>query len=97
MRSGKGSFSEKNQKLLIEVHYVSHLRVQVVSFKMILSHLRCVFLVRVIHSGVRKMGDHVDSFAEKAKIINRGSLRSTHESAGSKLQHDPYLISVECS
>ena len=36
-------------------------------------------------------------FTEKAKIVDRGSLCSAHESTGSKLQHEPYLFSVACS
>ena len=34
------------------------------------------------------------SFAEKAKIVDRGWLCSAPESTGSKLQHEPYLFSV---
>ena len=37
------------------------------------------------------------SFTEKAKIVNSGSLRSGRESTCSKLEYDPYLISVACS
>ena len=34
------------------------------------------------------------SFAEKAKIVNRGSLSGAPESTGSKLQYEPHLFSV---
>ena len=37
------------------------------------------------------------SYTEKAKIVNSGSLCSAPESTCSKLQYDPYLISVACS
>ena len=37
------------------------------------------------------------SFAEKAKIVDRGSLCSALESTGSKLQYEPYLFSIACS
>ena len=37
------------------------------------------------------------SFAEKAKIVDRGSLCSALESTGSKLQYEPYLFSVVSS
>ena len=37
------------------------------------------------------------SFTENAKIVNRGSQCSPRESTSSKLQYDPYLISVACS
>ena len=36
-------------------------------------------------------------FTEKAKIVNWGSQCSPPESTCSKLQYDPYLISVACS
>ena len=37
------------------------------------------------------------SFAEKAKIVDIGSLCSAPENTGCKLQYDAYLISVACS
>ena len=37
------------------------------------------------------------SFAEKAKIVDIGSLCIARQSTCSKLQYDPYLISVPCS
>ena len=37
------------------------------------------------------------SFGEKAKFVNTGSLCSSHESTGSRLQYDPDLISVVSS
>ena len=43
--------SPKKLKSLIEVPNVVHLKVHVLSFNMILSHLRSVLLHRVIHFG----------------------------------------------
>ena len=43
--------SPKKLKSLIEVPYVAHLKVQVLIYNMILSHLRGIFLDRVIHFG----------------------------------------------
>ena len=39
----------------------------------------------------------LESYTEKANIVDRGSLCSAYESTGSKLQHDRYLFSVACS
>ena len=36
-------------------------------------------------------------FTEKAKIVDSGSLCSTRETTGSKLQYEPCLFSVACS
>ena len=36
-------------------------------------------------------------YTEKAKIFDRGSICSTPERTGSKLQFQPYLFSVACS
>ena len=47
----------------------------------------------VVHVKVHVLG----SYTEKAKIVERGTLCSVHESTGSKLQHEPYLFSVACS
>ena len=46
----------------------------------------------VVHVNVHVLGSNT----EKANIIDRGSLGSAHESTGSKLQHEPYLLSVPC-
>ena len=50
--------SAENLKSLIEVPYAVHVKVHVLSFKMILSYLRSVFLHRVIHLG-EYLGDKV--------------------------------------
>ena len=47
----------------------------------------------VVHVKVHVLGSHT----ENAKILDRGSLCSTHESTGSKLHHEPYLFPVACS
>ena len=47
----------------------------------------------VVHVKVHVLG----SYTENAKIVDRGSLCSAHESIGSKLQHEPYIFSVVCS
>ena len=46
----------------------------------------------VVHVKVHVLG----SYNEKAKIVDRRSLCSPHESTGSKLQQEPYLFSVSC-
>ena len=84
-------------KSLIEVPYLTHLKVQVLSFNMnLISSPFCVprpsqpFWERLGRSGK-------GSFDEKAKIVDRGSLSSALERTGSKLQYKPYLFSVACS
>ena len=84
-------------KSLIEVPYVANLKVQVVSFNMILisSPQRvprrcCPFRGKIGRSGKW-------SSNEKAKIADRGSLCSEPESTGSKFEYEPYLFSVACS
>ena len=68
-----------------------------------LSHLRSIFLDRIIHSDRlilfgKFFGRLVKGpFIEKAKIDNRGCLCRAPESTGCKLQYVPYLISVVCS
>ena len=47
----------------------------------------------VVHVKVHVLGP----YTEKAKIVDRCSLCSAHESTGSMLQHEPYLFSVACS
>ena len=47
----------------------------------------------VVHVKVHVLGSNT----EKPNIVDRGSLCSAHESTGSKLQHEPYLLSVPCS
>ena len=86
--------SPKKLRLLIAVPYVAHLNVQALSFNMILfsspsqdPRLGKHFLGRLATSGKR-------SFTEKAKIVDRGSLFSTPECIGSKVQYEPHLFSV---
>ena len=47
----------------------------------------------VVHVKVHVQG----SYTEKAKIVDRGSLCSAHESSGSKLHYEPYPFFVACS
>ena len=89
--------SQKNLKSLIEVPYVAHMKVQVLSFNMnLFSSLQRVlrpsfpFLEKFGRSG--KM-----SFTEKAKIVDRGSICCAPESTVSKLQCNPFRFSVACS
>ena len=86
--------SPKNLKLLIEVTSVAHLKVQVLSFKMILisspervPRPSCAF--RYIFGRAGK-----GSFTEKTKIIDRGSVCIASDRKCFKLQYDPYLISA---
>ena len=73
--------------------YVAHGKVQVQIFNMILISSPDPVPSRD-HKIVRSCKG---SYSEKAKIVNRGSLCSARESTGSKLQCDPYHISVACS
>ena len=75
----------------------AHLKVQILSYNMILisspsrvPRLSCAFWEKFGRTGK-------GSFTAKAKIDDRGSLSSTPESTGCKLQYDPYLFSVACS
>ena len=56
--------SPKKPESLIEVPNVVHLKVHVLSFNMIISHLRSVFVYRVIHFG-EKLGDKVKGRSPK--------------------------------
>ena len=92
----KGSFTEM-LKSLIEVPSVAHLNTQVPSFKMILitapqrvPRPSCPFWEKNGRTG--KV-----SFTDKAKVVDSGSICSTSDSTGSKLQYEPYLFSVACS
>ena len=89
--------SPKNLKSLIEVPYVANLKVQVVSFNMILiSSPQHVPRPSYPYRG--KFGrTGKGSSNEKAITVDRASLCNAPESTGSKLQYDPYLISVACS
>ena len=95
-RSGKGLFAEK-LKSLIEVPYVAHLKVQVLSFNMNL-----IFsLQRVPRPGYPfryKFGrSGKGPFTEKDKIGDRGSTCSAPDNTGFKPQYELILFSVACS
>ena len=89
--------SPKKLKSLIEVTYVVHLKVQVLSFNMNLVS----YPWRVPRPSYPFQGEigifGKGSSTEKDKIVDRGSLCSEPESTGCKLQYDPYLFSVGCS
>ena len=89
--------SPKKLKILIEVAEVCQVKLHVCSFKMILlsSPLRVPRPSYPFRKNFGRSGK--GSSTEKAKIVNRGSQCSPHESTCSKLQYDPYLISVACS
>ena len=83
----------KKLKSLIELPYVTGLKVQVLRFNM---NLTCVPRPSCPFHG--KFGRTCNgSSNEKAIIIDRVSLCNAPESTGSKLQYDPYLISAACS
>ena len=89
--------SPKKLKSLMDVPIVAHLKVQVPSFNMNL-----IFSPKRIPRPSYPFGEKLGrsgkgSFTEKAKIVDRSFLCSAPESTGSKLQYDPYLISVACS
>ena len=89
--------SPKKLKSLIEVPYVAHLKVQVLSFNknLILSPQR---FPRPSYPFLKKNGrSGKGSFTEKAKIVDRGSICSTPESTGSNLQYEPFTFYVACS
>ena len=84
-------------KVLIEVPNEAHLKVQILSYNMILisspqcvPRLSCAFWEKFGRTGK-------GSFTEKAEIVDRGSLSSAPESTGSNLQYEPSLYSVACS
>ena len=95
-RTGKGSFAEK-LKLLVAVPYVAHLIVDVLSFNMnlISSPYRVPGPSYPFRGKFGRSGKGL--FNEKAKIVDRGSVCIASERTCSKLQYDPYLISVACS
>ena len=87
----------KKLKSLIEVPYVANLKVQVVSFSMILitspqrvPRPTCPFRGKFGRTGK-------GSSIEKATIVDRGSLCYAPESSGSKFEYEPYIFSVACS
>ena len=89
--------STKKLKSLIEVHTVVHVKVPVLSFNMIL--FSCPLRVLRPSHPFRTHGAKYGKgpFPKKSKIFNRGCQCSPCESTCSKLQYDPYLISVACS
>ena len=89
--------SPKKLKSLIEVPYVTHLNVQVISF-----NKNLIFSPQLVprpsYPFRKKIGrSGKGSFTEKGKIVDRGSICSSPESTGSNLQYQPSLFSVACS
>ena len=89
--------SPKKFKSLIRVPYVPHVKVQVLSFNLILisSPWRVPSPSYPIRGEIGRLGK--GSFTENAKIVDRGALCSEPESTGCKLQYDPDHFSVPCS
>ena len=84
--------SPKRLKSLIKVPNVAHLRVQAVSLNLNLffspqSVPRPSYTFRKIFGRSGK-----GSFAEKSKIVDRGSICSTPENTGSNLLYEPFLF-----
>ena len=86
--------SPKKLKSLIEVPYVAHMKIQVLSLNMNLfySPQRVPSPSYPFQDKFRRSGNV--SFTEKAKIVNSGSLCSGHESTCTKLHYDPYFIPI---
>ena len=89
--------SPKKLKSLIEVPYVAHLNVQVLSF-----NLNLIFSPRRVHIPTYSFGGKFGrsgkgSFTEKSKIVDSGSICSAPDSTGSKVQYEPQLFSVACT
>ena len=83
--------------LLIEVPYVAHLKVQVLSFNMNLI-FSLWSVPRPGYPFLKKFGrSGKGSFTEVAKIIDRGSICSAPDNTRSNLQYDPIVFSVACS
>ena len=91
------SRSPKKLKSLIRVTYVAHLKVQVLSFYMILtsSSLHVPIPFYPVWGKFGRSGKR--SFTEKVKIVNSSSLCTARENTDSKVQYYPYIISVACS
>ena len=88
--------SPKKLKLFMDVPYVAHLKVQVLSFNMnlIATPQR---IPRPSYSFGGRLGrSGKGSFTEKAKIVDRSSICGAPESTGSKLQYEQCLFSVGC-
>ena len=89
--------SPKKFKILIAVPKVCQVKVHVLRFHILLlsSPWR---VLRPSYPYRRNFGRSGKvSFAEKAKIVDRGSVCIASETTCSKVQYDPYLISVPCS
>ena len=89
--------SPKKLESLIEVPNVVHVKVHVLSFNMNLIYSpqsiprpSCPLRGKFERTGI-------GSSNEEAIIVYRYSLCNVPESTRSKLQYDPYLISVACS
>ena len=80
----------KELKSLIEVPYVAYLKIHV-----LILNVNLFYSPERVPRGKVRRSVNV-SYTEKAKIVNRGSLRSGRESTCSKLQYDPVFISVAC-
>ena len=89
--------SPKKLKLLIADPYVAHLILQVLSFNV----NPISYPYRVPRQSYPFRGKFArsgkGSFTEKANIVDRVSVCIVSERTCSKLQYDPYLISVACS
>ena len=84
-------------KSLIEVPYVTRLKVQVLRFNMNLISSR-QRVPRPSYQFRLKFGrSGKGSFTEKGKIIDRASLSSAPESTSSKLHYEPCLFTVACT
>ena len=86
--------SPKKLKKVIEVPNVANLKVQVVSFiMMLISSPQCVPRPSCPFRGkFGRTGKGTSN--EKAKIVDRGSICSAPESTVSKLQYEPFLFSL---
>ena len=89
--------SQKKLKLLIEVPYVAHLKVQVLIFNMNVfsSPYRVPRPSYPFREKFGRSGKML--FTEKAKIVDRGYQSFALESTGCKLQYEPSLFSVGSS
>ena len=87
----------KKLKSLIEVPCVFQVKIQILSFNMILisSPQRVPRLSYPLPGKFGRSGKR--SFTKKAKIVDRGLQCSALESTGCKLESEACLFSVECS